>query len=88
MKNHTDHHEQLQRDAPAEPQQREGADGERGDGLASAQELQLQGDGSVQVHAGVVLHQLHKDRPAPAERRTAAQGPGATATLGCGAVTS
>jgi len=62
----TDHHEQLQRDTPAEPQQREGADGDSGDGLAGPQELQLEGDGSVQVHAGVILHQLHKDRPAPA----------------------
>lgn len=61
----TDHHEELQRDTGAEPQQREGADGDSGDGLAGPQELEAQGDGHVQVHAGVVLQHLHKHRPAP-----------------------
>lgn len=74
---HTHHHEKLQCDATAEPQQWEGADGDSGDSLACAQEFQLEGDGSMQVHAGVVLHQLHKDHPAPGEVRTS-QGPGIT----------
>lgn len=82
---HTDHHEKLQCDTPAEPQQREGADGDCGDGLASPQELQLKGDGSMQVHTGVILRQLHKDCPAPVEGRRAAQGTGTTPTLGFGA---
>lgn len=74
---HTHHHEKLQCDTTAESQQWEGADGDSGDSLACTQELQLEGDGSMQVHAGVVLHQLHKDDPAPGEVRTA-QGSGTT----------
>lgn len=71
---HTDHHEELQGDTPAEPQQGEGADGDSSHGLASPRELQAQGDSHVQVHAGVVLQQLHKHCPAPAEGQQQLRG--------------
>lgn len=63
--------EQRQREASAEPPQRERADAKRCHCVSGSRELQAQRDGGVQPHGWAVARQFHKHGAASARRARA-----------------